>query len=423
MEIVGTATKVNIYIGDSDRWRGRPLYSALLEMLKAEGCAGATVTRAIAGFGAHSRIHSASIMRLSEDLPLVIEWVDHPDRVGRIMPRVVEMVAEGLITVQPVEVVTYTHRKLRELPAAAPVSDVMATEVRAVQTDTPVAEIVALLIARDYRALPVLDSSGRVVGILTDGDLVSRAGIMTTSLEQALTGSELSQHLSALKASGQTAVDLMTPDPVTVQTNTPIGDAVKAMTQRDVKRLPVLDAAGRLAGMVSRTDVLRALALPPVQAAPHRTEQPGSRAVVSDVMTHNVPVVTVDASLGDVVNLLVTTSQRRVVVVDESDQIAGIITDSDILQRSADNDRSGILTAFSQRLPLVGRDQIGLGKRTAADVMTRNPITVAPDTPLLEALQRLLQGKIKRLPVVDNAGHVVGLIGRGQILQALSSEV
>ncbi len=423
MEIVGTATKVTIYIGDSDRWHGKPLYSALLEMLKGEGCAGATVTRAVAGFGAHSRIHTASIMRLSEDLPLVIEWIDHPDRVARIMPRLVEMVAEGLITVQPVEVVTYTHRKLRELPAAAPVSDIMTSEVRAVQTDTPVAEIVALLIGKDFRALPVVDGQRRVVGILTDGDLVSRAGILTTSLHEALTGSEFSQHLDALKASGQTAGDLMTADPITVRTDTPIGDAVKMMTDHNIKRLPVVDARGRLAGMVSRLDVLRALALPPVQAAPHRAEQPGKRAVVADVMTRNVPTVTADASLGDVVNLLVTSSQRRVVVVDQTGGITGIITDGDLLRRSGEGERSGILAALSQRLPLAGGDQIRLAQRSAADVMTRDPLTVTPDTPLLDALQQLLQGKIKRLPVVDNAGQVVGLIGRGQILQALAGDV
>ena len=423
MEIVGTATKVSIYIGDSDRWHGRPLYSSLLEMLKSEGCAGATVTRAVAGFGAHSRIHTASIMRLSEDLPLIIEWVDHPDRVARLMPRVVEMVAEGLITVQPVEVISYTHRKLRELPAAAPVSDIMTSEVRAVQTDTPVAEIVTLLIGKDFRALPVLDRQRRVVGILTDGDLVSRGGILTTSLEEVLTGSELGQHLAEIRASGRTAADLMTPNPVTVQTDTPIGDAVKAMTERNIKRLPVLNTAGQLAGMVSRVDVLRALALPPVQEAPHRATQPGKRTSVADVMTQNVPTVLADASLGDVVNLLVTASQRRVGVVDETGRIAGIITDGDLLRRSGEGERSGILAAFSGRLPLAGSEKIRLGQRRAADVMTRDPLTVSPDTPLLEALQRLLEGKIKRLPVIDSAGKVVGLIGRGQILQALAGEV
>lgn len=423
MEIVGTATKVTIYIGDSDRWRGRPLYSALLEMLKSENCAGATVTRAVAGFGAHSRIHSASIVRLSEDLPLVIEWVDHPDRVARVMPRLVEMVAEGLITVHPVEVVSYTHRKLRELPAAAPVSDIMTSEVHAVQTSTPIVEIVRLLIGKDFRALPVVDEQGLVVGILTDGDLVSRGGILTTSLEEVLTGGELSQHLAAIRASGQTAADLMTPDPHTVQLTTPVRDALRTMTEHDVKRLPVVDSAGKLAGMVSRVDVLRALALPPVRDVPHRQAQPGNHVVVADLMTRNVPIVSETASIDQVVNLLVTTSQRRVVVVDGAGRLSGIITDGDLLQRSGDSARSGILTALAGRLPMAGGSQIRLEQRTAADVMTRNPLTVTPNTSLPEALQRLLQGKIKRLPVVDDSGKVVGLIGRGQILQALAGEV
>ncbi len=80
MEIVGTATKVTIYIGESDRWSQKPLYMAILEMLKSEDCAGATVLRGLAGFGAHSRIHTATIVDLSADLPLVIVWVDDPAR-------------------------------------------------------------------------------------------------------------------------------------------------------------------------------------------------------------------------------------------------------------------------------------------------------------------------------------------------------
>ena len=71
MEILGHAKKVTIYIGESDRWEGKPLYVAILEMLKAEDCAGATVTRALAGFGAHSRIHTARLVDLSADLPTI----------------------------------------------------------------------------------------------------------------------------------------------------------------------------------------------------------------------------------------------------------------------------------------------------------------------------------------------------------------
>jgi len=70
------AKRLRIYFGESDQWRGRPLYLALLDALKKQGLAGATVVRGVAGFGAHSRIHTASILRLSEDLPVVIEIVD-----------------------------------------------------------------------------------------------------------------------------------------------------------------------------------------------------------------------------------------------------------------------------------------------------------------------------------------------------------
>lgn len=105
MDIIGPATKVTIYIGESDRWHGKPLHMAILELLKSTDCAGATVTRGIAGFGCHSRIRTASIVDLSADLPLIVEWVDDPARVDRVMPQIRAMVSKGMITAQPVEVI------------------------------------------------------------------------------------------------------------------------------------------------------------------------------------------------------------------------------------------------------------------------------------------------------------------------------
>lgn len=105
MDILGPATKVTLYIGESDRWRGKPLHMAILELLKSTDCAGATVTRGIAGFGCHSRIRTASIVDLSADLPLVVEWVDDPARVEQVMPQLAQMVTKGMITTQKVEVI------------------------------------------------------------------------------------------------------------------------------------------------------------------------------------------------------------------------------------------------------------------------------------------------------------------------------
>jgi hypothetical protein len=107
MDIVGPGKLLRIYIGEADKYHGRPLSTALVERLRAEGVAGATVTRGVEGFGAGSRIHSAHILRLSEDLPLVVEAVDRADRIERVMPMVDEMVGDGLVTLADVEVVHY----------------------------------------------------------------------------------------------------------------------------------------------------------------------------------------------------------------------------------------------------------------------------------------------------------------------------
>ncbi len=115
--IQGKAKRLRIYIGDSDQWRGVPLYAALLETLKKKGLAGATVIRGVAGFGAHSRIHTASILSLSTDLPLVIEVIDLEDKIQQAIELISPMVGEGLITLEDIEVLSYLHRYLRPLPA------------------------------------------------------------------------------------------------------------------------------------------------------------------------------------------------------------------------------------------------------------------------------------------------------------------
>jgi len=423
MEIIGLAKKVTIYVGESDRWGHKPLHLAILEMLRQEDCAGATVTRALAGFGAHSRIHTASLVDLSADLPLVIEWVDSPARVERVMPRLREMVAEGLITVHDVEVVTYSHRRLRELPAQAPVRDVMRREVHSVTKDTSLAEAVELLVDKVYRTLPVIDGEGRVVGILTDGDLLKRAGLLATSVQRELTDAELRQHLSELRRADVTVGGVMTTPVVTVSDETTVAEAVQRMAERDVKRLPVVDLKGRLLGIISRVDVLRALAQPPVAELPRRSPQPGRNALVGEVMMTSVPTVKEDASLVEVVDLLVGTAQRRVIVIDDERRVAGIITDGDLLKRATHAERTGILQSLTERMPVGRPAGFHLRQRKARDLMTSAAVCVHPDTPLLDALSLLLEHRIKRLPVVDEQGRLVGLLGRGGVLQALSREM
>ena len=113
----GEQVLVRIFIGESDRWHQRPLSLALLERLRREGFAGATVFQAIAGFGARSVLHTTHLLRLSEDLPVVIEVVDTEEHVERLIPILDEMVAEGLVTLEKARVLKYSPGKR---PLAAP---------------------------------------------------------------------------------------------------------------------------------------------------------------------------------------------------------------------------------------------------------------------------------------------------------------
>ena len=108
MELEGDAILVRIFIGEGDRWQRRPLADALIERLRREGFAGATVLRGTAGFGARSILHTANILRLSEDLPIIIEVVDTEERVQQLRPILAEMVTEGLVTMEKVHVLKYT---------------------------------------------------------------------------------------------------------------------------------------------------------------------------------------------------------------------------------------------------------------------------------------------------------------------------
>jgi PII-like signaling protein len=103
----GEGRLLRIFVGESDTWHGRPLYQAIVQRVREEGLAGATVLRGIEGFGAHSRIHTARILRLSEDLPIVIEIVDAPERIEHVLPLLDEMIGEGLVTLERVEVIAY----------------------------------------------------------------------------------------------------------------------------------------------------------------------------------------------------------------------------------------------------------------------------------------------------------------------------
>ncbi len=107
MILPSEAQLLRIFIGESDKHGHRPLYEAIVEEARKRGMAGATVLRGVMGFGKASRIHTIKILRLSEDLPIVIEIVDKPERIAAFLPDLDNMVQDGLVTLESVQVIKY----------------------------------------------------------------------------------------------------------------------------------------------------------------------------------------------------------------------------------------------------------------------------------------------------------------------------
>jgi PII-like signaling protein len=122
----GDVQRLRIYISEGDRWEGRPLYEAIVRAARDAGLAGAMALRGVEGFGGGNQIHTVKVLHLSENLPILIEIIDQPDRIARFLPTLDKMLADGLATLENVKVVIMRHR--------APVEDAADDEL---QLDTP----------------------------------------------------------------------------------------------------------------------------------------------------------------------------------------------------------------------------------------------------------------------------------------------
>jgi PII-like signaling protein len=107
-KLSGELVLMRIFIGESDRCGHIPLYEALVELVRKEGFAGATVLRGVAGFGAHSVYHTDKLLRLSQDLPIIVEVIESQDKIDALMPKIDEMMNGGMITLEKAKVIRYS---------------------------------------------------------------------------------------------------------------------------------------------------------------------------------------------------------------------------------------------------------------------------------------------------------------------------
>jgi CBS domain-containing protein len=410
-----TAKRLTIYIGESDQWRGRALYIALLETLRAQGMAGATVTRGLAGFGAHSVVHTASILRLSLDLPLIIQVVDASEKMERALKVIAPMVGEGLMILEDVEVVKYTHRYLNPLPTDKRVSEVMTRDVITLREDTPVAEVWETMLKHLLKALPVLNKNGEVIGILTDEDLLLRAGLQQhLSVAERLDEQTLKTEIASLRSSPLKAGDVMTSPVITIRADEPLGAAAVRMAENRIKRLPVLDEHGKLIGVLSRVDILCQVVSE--EAQKRSTQAPiGAAHTLGDIMLPEIPAIHQDAPLADVITRFLEAGSRRLIVTDDAGHPLGLISDADAVTRVKPAAQRGVLQA------LRGKRNVPNEKTTASELMSGVVLSAPPETTLIEATRMMLSEKRKWMVVVDAEGKAIGLVDRQVLLKALTN--
>jgi CBS domain-containing protein len=224
----------------------------------------------------------------------------------------------------------------------------------------------------------------------------------------------------------------MTPEPVTIGPEASLSEAARLMGKRNLKRLPVVDAGKRVVGMLSRFDILRAIAashLPQLASRERTGHHHTGLQTVADVMERSVPAVLPKALLNEVLALITSSESQRVVVTDAELHVTGIISDTDVVARMSPETHPGLLEQLVSRLPLGHRSaearthlQKARGK-TAADLMTEPAITLRADESIGTALAIAAEKHVKRFPVIDENGILVGIVGRGELLSALVGDL
>ena len=416
--------KIEIFTSEEARWKGRPLYAAIVQYVHdLKIAARCLVTRGIEGSYESGEIATGRIEVLSYNMPVRITIIVPAFESERILSKAEEMVTDGIVAVQDLSVISHKTRGIL-IPRQTRVRDIMTPNPQKVNLDTSLAEVARLLLSSTFTGLPVVDAESRPVGVIAQGDLIYKAGMpMRLGLLAESDRQKVSAVLEAL-APRQAREDMSRPA-VTIGQDKSVTDAVKLMIEKKVKCLPVVDEAGRLVGILSRVDVFRTS----MRESPDWKAFQEQRIIVenlrsvADIMRRDTPTVSPDTPVEEVIRIIDSNDIQRVCVVDQEGYFLGLISDRDLLAAFSDR-YPGIWNYFVSKIPFTerGRQQAQLREdlraKTAGEVMNTNIVTVKEDVRINEAIRLMLDRAIKRLPVVDSEGKYKGMVSRDSLLRA-----
>lgn len=249
---------IEIYTGERAKYDGKFLSDAILKYIrKLKAPARLVVFKGTEGCYENGEVSTQKIMDLSINQPVKIEIVLPSAEADAVIADLQEMVSDGILGTRPLMVSSHRTQK-RLFPPQSRVRDVMTPKPVSVQTGDPADQVMKTLLSENFTGMPVVDLENRPVGVVSQSDLIYRAGM---PVRLALMAQSDPERLKTViqDLSGKTSQEIMTTPAVTVQETDLLTHAVDTMLEKEVKRLPVVDTAGFLTGMLSRLDIFQTI--------------------------------------------------------------------------------------------------------------------------------------------------------------------
>lgn len=414
---------IEIFTSEEVRWQGKPLSDAIVRFISGlKIAARCMVTRGTDGCYESGEVATRKLEVLSYNMPLRIHVILPAGDLERVLPDIEKMVTEGIVVIHHLDVASHKTRT-HLIPRQIKVRDVMTANPKTVTPSTPLDEVVQLLLSSTFTGLPVVDSAHRPVGVISQGNLIYRAGMpLRLCLLAETDQTRLDAFLSSI--SSRTAAEIMTHPAVCIEADRQLTEAVDLMLQKGLKRLPVVDSGGRLVGILSRMDLFRTIMKesPDWQTFKKLNIQVENLHSVSDIMRRDTHAVRHDTAIDEVIRIIDSNDIQRVAVVDEKGRYLGLISDEDLLTAFSDQ-RTGLWDYFVSKLSFTetGRKHKEsldhLKARTASEVMSTTQITIREDAPIEEAIRLMTENNLKRLPVLDAQDTYKGMVSRESLLR------
>jgi CBS domain-containing protein len=404
---------IKVYTSERARYEGRALAQAVQDYIRSLKIASrCVILRGIEGCYENGRTANTAIVDLSYDMPLIIEIILPSADRETVLKRLDAMVLDGIVAV--VEASVVSHKTAASLvPHNLRIRDVMTVSPICAHNDFSVRSAVELMLDRGLKCLPVIDSDNHCVGIITQSDLSNRANMpLRLGLLSSLSSRKREEWLSSCEA--LRCEEIMSRPPALIKADAKLADAIRIMNKEGRKRLPVIDDQARVVGILSRIDILRAIA---ASASPDTSSELGGGSTVfsryvEGIKDRDMLSILDSTGLKAAIDTLIAKGAQRAAVVDADGRLVGIITDKILLQ--ALGGQIGGFWPFG-----IGK-KLRRAARPVSDIMERALVTATENMSIYEVLRLMTEHGLKRIPVVDSKAVFTGMIRRDSILLAFS---